>query len=149
MKRLARIAALFSLVGWLALAGAAGAYAGATSHADDPPRVSFVGLDGRGHERGGAHFSPADLGTLVVVVSWRSLAGAQTQRVELVTPDGSVYQRFTTDVTNVYGRARLETPVPVAGTWITESQIFGEWTVNVYLDDHLTPVATANFTLRH
>lgn len=149
MRRFARLAALFAMVGWLALAGAAGAFAESSSHHDDPPKVSFTGIDdhGRAHER--HHFSPAHLNTLVVAVSWRSLAGAHAQHVELVTPDGSVYQRFTSDVTNVYGRARFETPVRVSGTWITEYQIFGDWTVNVYLDDHTTPVATANFTLSH
>jgi hypothetical protein len=140
MTRLAKVAALFSMVGWLALSGAAVAFAESSSHHDDPPR-------GRAHQH--RHFSPAHLSTLVVAVTWRTLAGAHAQRVELVTPDGSVYQRFTTDVTNVYGHARIETPVRVAGTWITEYQIFGHWTVNVYLDDHPTPVATAGFTLSH
>jgi len=149
MTRLAKLAALLATVGWLMTVGATGVAAESSNHQDDPPRVSFVGIDdhGRAHER--HHFSPAHLNTLVVAVSWRSLAGAHTQRVELVTPDGSVYQRFTTDVRKVYGRARLETPVRVGGTWITEYQIFGRWTVNVYLDDHSTPVATADFVLAH
>jgi hypothetical protein len=149
MRGFAKTAALFSMVGWLVLAGAAVASAESSNYQDDPPRVSFIGIDDHGRAKEHQHFSPADLSTLVVAVSWRSLAGAHAQRVELVTPDGSVYQRLTTDVTNVYGRARIETPVRVGGTWITEYQIFGHWTVNVYLDDHATPVATAHFTLLH
>ena len=66
-----------------------------------------------------------------------------------MTPDGSLYQRFTSDVESADGRTSVETPVPVAGTWITEYQIFGTWTVNVYLDGDFTPVATTHFTLAH
>lgn len=149
MRRFAKIAALFSLVGWLGLAGAAGAVAETAKHHGAPADVSFIGINNHGHARGGHHFSPAQLNTLVVVVSWQTLVGAHAQRLELVTPDGSVYQRLTTAVGSADGRARVETPVPVGGTWITEYQIFGNWMVNVYLDDDTTPLATGHFTLAH
>ena len=149
MKRFATIAALFSLAGWLALAGPAAAFPGnATSHVDSA-RVSFKAIDTRGHARGGDRFSPDDLGTLVIAVSWQTLVGVHMQRVELVTPDGSLYQSFTTEVASYDGRALIETPVRVGGTWITEYQMFGDWTVNVYLDNDTTLVATGRFTLAH
>jgi len=149
MRGLAKTAALCSLVGWVALGAATAAWGATPKVHGDPARVSFKGIDNRGHERGGEHFSPEDLGTLVVVVSWQTLFGTHAQRVELVTPDGSVYQQFTSEVASYDGRARVETAVRVGGTWITEYQLFGNWTVNVYLDDDTTPVATGSFVLAH
>jgi len=151
MRRVVRIAVLLSLVGGLALTGPAGTVAETKTkgHSVEPADVSFIGINGHGHARGGYHFSPEHLNTLVVVVSWQTLVGAHTQRLELLTPDGSVYQGFTTEVGSVDGRARVETPVRVAGTWITEYQLFGPWTVNVYLDGQPTPVARGHFTLAH
>jgi hypothetical protein len=62
----------------------------------------------------------------------------------LITPDGSIYQRFTSDVESVDGRAIVEMRLPVAGTCITEFFLEGQWTVNVYLDG-----AVAESSLRH
>jgi hypothetical protein len=69
-----------------------------------------------------------------------------TQRVELITPDGSVYQNLTQEVASVTGTAVVETRLPVAGTWITKYDLHGRWTVNVYLDDALKPVTSAALT---
>ena len=163
MRRFAKSAALLLLAGGLVLTGAGSGFADKPGAAPDkrggdqepgvhsrgPAHIQLVGINNKGHERRGQHFSPARLNTLVVVVNWRTLVGAHVQRVELVTPAGSLYQRFTSDVRSPDGYARVETPVPVAVTWITEYQLFGEWTVNVYLDGNTTPVATTNFTLAH
>ncbi len=155
MRRFVKVAALLSLIGGLALAGAAGAVAETKRGQEpkgqhgEPAEVSFIGINDHGPARAGHHFSPEHLNTLVVVVSWQTLVGPHAQRLELVTPDGSVYQRFTAEVGSFDGRARVETPVRVAGTWITEYQLFGRWTVNVYLDGHHTPVASGHFTLSH
>ena len=167
MRRFAKRAALLLLAVGLVLTGAGSGFAdkpGAVKapdkrghqgdqetgvHHRGPAHIQLVGINNKGHERRGQHFSPARLNTLVVVVNWRTLVGAHVQRVELVTPAGSLYQRFTSDVRSPDGYARVETPVPVAGTWITEYQLFGEWTVNVYLDGATSPVATTHFTLAH
>jgi hypothetical protein len=161
MRRFVKIAVLLSLVGGLAVAGPAGAGAETKKEQEtkrgqeprgrhrEPADVSFIGINNHGHARSGHHFSPAHLSTLVVVVSWQTLVGLHTQRLELVTPDGSMYQAFTAEVGSVDGRARVETPVRVAGTWITEYQLFGHWTVNVYLDGQPTPAARGFFTLSH
>ena len=45
------------------------------------------------------------------------------------------------------GTAVVETRLPVAGTWITEYDLHGRWTVNVYLDDAVKPITGAGFTL--
>lgn len=175
MRRFAKSASLLLLAGGLVLAGAGSGFAdrpgakpagqpGAAETPDKrghhgdretavrhrgPARIQLVGIGKKGHERRGQHFSPARLSALVVVVNWRTLVGAHVQRLELVTPDGFVYQRFLSDIQSADGHASVETPVPVAGTWITEFQIFGQWTVNVYLDRDFTPVATTHFTLAH
>jgi hypothetical protein len=167
MRRFAKSAALLLLAGGLVLTGGGSGFAdkpGAAKapdkrghqggretvdHYRGPARIQLVGINKKGHERRGSHFSPARLNTLVVVVDWRTLVGAHVQRLELITPAGSLYQRFKSDVQSADGRASVETPVPMAGTWITEFQIFGEWTVNVYLDGGTTPVATTHFTLAH
>ena len=151
MRGLAKRAALLLLAGGLVLTGAASGFADKPGARPDrePARITLVGINKKGHERRGQHFSPARLNTLVVVVDWRTLVGAHVQRLELITPAGSLYQRFTSNVQSAHGRTSVETPVPVAGTWITEYQLFGEWTVNVYLDGGTTPVASTNFTLAH
>lgn len=166
MRPLAKRALLLLLAGGLTLTGAANGFAdkpGAKPagkpghpggretvvHHRGPALITLVGVNDKGQERRGQHFSPARLNTLVVVVGWRTLVGAHVQRLELVTPDGSLYQRFSSDVESADGRAHVETPVPVAGTWITEYQLYGTWTVNVYLDGNTTPVATTHFTLAH
>jgi hypothetical protein len=168
MRRFAKSAALLLLAGGLVLTGAANGFAdkpgakpadkrsdkradklGHESRHREPARIQLVGINNKGRERRGQHFSPARLNTLVVVVDWQTLVGAHVQRLELITPAGSLYQRFKSDVQSADGRASVETPVPMAGTWITEFQIFGEWTVNVYLDGGTTPVATTHFTLAH
>ena len=141
------------LVGWCALVGAPVAFAesrgaGLKSNSNRPPaQVSFVALTQNGHERRGNHFPADQVRVLKIDVEWLTLAGAHTQRLDLITPDGAVYQRFTAAVEGVVGHATVETLVPVAGSWITQYSLEGTWKVNVYLDDAIKPLATATFTL--
>ena len=141
------------LAGWLALAGAQAAFAEsrgaglASDHHRGPARVHFVAVTHEGRSRRGQHFTAARVRILKIDVEWRTLVGAHTQRLELIMPDGSVYQRFTSEVRSADGHATVETQVPVAGTWITDFSLEGAWEVNVYLDNAITPVATASFTL--
>ena len=100
-----------------------------------------------GRERRGQHFTAARVRILTIQVDWRTLVGAHTQQLELITPAGSVYQRFTVPVESVTGRAWVETQVPVAGSWITQHSLEGRWEVRVYLDEAVTPVTSATFTL--
>lgn len=141
------------LAGCLVLAGAPAALAesrGArleSDHHRGPARVHFVGVTHDGRARRGQHFTAARLRILKIDVEWRTLVGAHMQRLELIMPDGSVYQRFTSEVRSPDGHATVETQVLVAGTWITEFSLEGQWEVNVYLDNATTPIATATFTL--
>jgi hypothetical protein len=147
MARVSRIVPLL-LAGVLALQGAAPAFAGKAQ----PPRresasIELVGVNQHGRERNGVRFDTDRIRVLLIQVSWKTLVGQHTQRVELVTPDGSVYQNLTEPVSSVTGTAFVETRLPVTGTWITEYDLHGKWTVNVYLDDAVKPVTSERFTL--
>ena len=147
MRRALDTGLVLLLAGWLALAWAPVAFAGSRGVGPASARVDFVGVRDDGREQRGQHFTAARVRILKIDVEWRTLVGAHTQQLELITPGGSIYQRFTSAVESVTGRATVETQVPVAGTWITEFSLAGDWTVNVYLDEAVTPVATASFTL--
>ena len=112
-----------------------------------PARVRFVLVQHDGKERRGERFSVARARDLLIVVEWRALVGAHTQRLDVHAPDGALYQRFTAPVESLDGRARVETRLPVGGTWITERALLGRWRVRVFLDDATVPVAVAAFVL--
>ena len=160
MRRALDIGFVLLLAGGLALAGAPAALEagpkppppsrGARLEAGEhraPAEVTFLALMHNGRERRGQHFTAARVRILTIQVDWRTLVGAHTQQLELITPAGSVYQRFTVPVESVTGRAWVETQVPVAGSWITQHSLEGRWEVRVYLDEAVTPVTTATFTL--
>ena len=104
-------------------------------------------MNHHGRERRAQRFDADRLRSLVIQVGWRTLVGIHTQRLELITPDGSVYQTLNQPVESVTGTAVVETRLPVAGTWITQYDLHGRWTVNVYLDDAVKPVTSAGFTI--
>jgi len=147
MARALRIAS-FLLAGVLALQGAEPAFAGkAAQPRRESASVELVGVNQHGRERSGVRFDTDRIRVLLIQVSWQTLVGQHTQRLELITPDGSVYQNLTEPVSSVTGTAFVETRLPVTGTWITEYDLHGKWTVNVYLDDAVKPVTSERFTL--
>jgi hypothetical protein len=87
---------------------------------------------------------------LDIIVRW-NVAGLQTQRLDLFTPNGVLYRtysvEFDADAGRVQGRAAVETRLPVGGTWITEYSLFGAWRVDVYLGTQPTPITSASFVL--
>lgn len=111
--------------------------------------ISLVGVNRQGHERKGEHFSAQRLRDVIVVVHWRTLVGSHTQRLELIAPDGSVYQTLRAEVDSATGQTTVQTHVPVAGSWITEYSLFGKWRVNVYLDENARPEDSETFVLTH
>lgn len=119
----------------------------AVRHHRGAARIHFVGVNRRGQERTGDHFSVQRLRDVVVVVHWRTLVGQHTQRLELISPDGAVYQTFRTAVESASGQTTVETSVPVAGSWITDYSLFGKWRVNVYLDENARPEGSDTFVL--
>ena len=138
-------------------------------------RVHFVGLLHDGRLTGGEEFSGASLRDLLIVVEYRHLSGLHIQRIELYSPDGSLYQQRSTEVTLAGDRGdgpkadkkgdkgdkgkgpgsdrrggrgeRVEVRLPVGGTWITEHALFGAWRVEVYLDSERLPIASGVFVL--
>lgn len=115
-------------------------------------RVHFTAMldDGRRMRGHGRYGFPADsVRELLIVVDWKGLAGSHIQRLELYAPDGALYQRFTTGFSGAGRRtAPVETTLPVSGTPITQSSLFGEWCAEVYLDSEDAPIARQRFHLR-
>jgi hypothetical protein len=107
-------------------------------------RISGLHHDGVVKEQ--TQFTAAALRDLHLDVSYVQVDGAHRQRIELFTPDGTLYQRRSRDVIVTPGQA-VKTRVPVGGTWITDHSLFGNWRVAVYLDESPTPIATGAFAL--
>lgn len=103
--------------------------------------VQFTGVLHGGREQPGDQFSAQSLRDLLISVSHTALS-ASRQRIELSTPEGGIYQTFSGDATPA-----SQLRVPIGGTWITEHNLFGAWTVRVYLDRASLPAASAGFTL--
>lgn len=116
-------------------AGAPAAVPGAT--------IQFVGISNDGSQTGGAEFFGSVTRDLRILVGWTNLSGSHTQRLELFTPDGSLYQRLATSFTGT----SVEAGLPVGGTWITEHALFGAWRVEVFLDSQQMPITSGVFVL--
>lgn len=83
-------------------------------------------------------FSIASLRDLSIVVRWSNVpAGTHTQRLDILEPDGGLYQTVNTGfaVAPSNGSATTTQPIPVAGSWISQRSLSGNWTVQVSLDD--------------
>ena len=106
--------------------------------------LQFIGVNQDGSLTGGAQFLSGILRDLRIRVGWQNLSGSHTQRLELFSPDGSLYQRFSTQFANA---SSVETDLPVGGTWITEFSLFGAWRVDVFLDSQRMPITSAAFLL--
>jgi hypothetical protein len=113
-------------------------------------------------------FSVRKLRDLYVFVVWPELSGTHTQTVNFILPDGNLYVSKSTPFSVRYGQPRarsisgtsspqhfftasrgepaVATLLPVAGTHITQRNLYGTWTVQVLLDGKLA--RTAQFTLR-
>jgi hypothetical protein len=104
--------------------------------------VDFVGVLLKGQELEGRQFTGAELGDLKILVQWRNLFGHHRQRLELIAPDGSVYQSLSRPLTVSDVDAPVTTVVPVSGTWITRYGLYGSWCVDVFFDQDEKPVAS-------
>ncbi|HWQ02967.1 MAG TPA: hypothetical protein VNL38_00660 [Candidatus Nitrosotenuis sp.] len=113
----------------------------------------------------GTSFDITKLRDLYVFATWPDLSGNFTQTVEFYLPDGSLYLKKSTPFmvrngqplarrqasstlpewmfTKSRGVPAVVTPLPVAGTFITQRNLTGTWTVRVLLDGAL--VMTAQF----
>jgi hypothetical protein len=96
--------------------------------------------DGRSQQAD--EFSTTTLRDLLISMVYTNAGDLHQQRVDLYTPDGSLYQRLTGAMA-----PRTQTLVPVGGTWITEHSLFGGWRVDVFVDRETSPIASQAFTL--
>jgi len=110
-------------------------------------RLSFTALLKNGRARVGEHFTMSDLRELRVIVSWNEAEESHLQRVDLYAPDGTLYQRFANSFTGDRRPVSVVTRVPVAGSSIVDSSLFGEWCAEVFLDDEDAPIARRRFDL--
>ena len=109
-------------------------------------------------QRGGREFKLDDLRGLYVCIVWSGLAGTYAAQLTFVSPDGNVYQTMTlafvtaeapatVATVEVQGREHevkragwrgkgetvLVATLPVAGTYITQHNLTGRWTVKISL----------------
>jgi hypothetical protein len=112
-------------------------------------RIQFEGLLHTGKSLAGAEqFSAAALRDLLITVTYQNLAlGSHSQRLQLYTPDGALYQQFSTAFAVGGSVSQPETRLPVGGTWITQHSLYGTWRVEVYLDQARTPTVYRNLVL--
>jgi len=110
-------------------------------------RVSFVGVLTSGRNRTGESFPGGDLRELRMVVAWTEIEKVHHQRIELVGPDGELYQRFVTPFTGTGRSISITTRLPVTGSAITDAGLYGEWCAEVFLDDEDAPIARGRFIL--
>jgi hypothetical protein len=86
-------------------------------------------------------FSVASVRDVVIKVSWDNLpAGNHVQTLEIMIPGGGLYQATQTAFLMDGSSSGLFTAtrvLPVAGTWIQQRQMTGDWLVRVSLDDQV------------
>jgi hypothetical protein len=110
-------------------------------------RVSFVGVLTNGRNRAGETFPGAGLRELRLVVDWTDVEKIHHQRVEVSSPDGALYQRFASTFVGNGRAVSVSTRLPVTGSAITDSGLYGEWCAEVFLDDDDAPIARRRFFL--
>jgi hypothetical protein len=89
----------------------------------------------------GTSFSVASLRDLVIKVTWENIPeGNHVQTLEIMIPGGGLYQStqtaFLTDSSSA-GSFAVMRMLPVAGTWIPQRQITGDWLMRVSLDEQV------------
>lgn len=123
---------------------ACGAERSEVKHRGAHAEVSFEAVKRDRSVRPGHKFQAERVSDLLVIVDWSGVRPGQEQHLEVFAPDGSVYQRTATALSQ---NGRTETRLPVAGTWITQYSLYGEWCVQVYLDRGAAPIARKTFVL--
>ena len=115
------------------------------------PMATFVFCDHQAANcENGASFSMAATRDLEVEVSWQNVsAGNHVQTLEILTPGGNLYQQtqtaFEAPAVPTGPLVSIQT-LPVAGTWIQQRNIMGEWTARVSLDGQVIATQTVGLT---
>jgi len=138
---------IFEIAAILLLAvGSVGCMGSSSANGGGPPPLvpsaAFTFCDDGGPDCTPAtSFSVASVRDVVIKVSWDNLpAGNHVQTLEIMIPGGGLYQAtqtaFLTDSSSsgLFAATRV---LPVAGTWIQQRQMTGDWLVRVSLDDQV------------
>ena len=116
-----------------------------------PPSATFSFCDNEASGCSGeTSFSTAATRDLEVKVSWQNVpAGNHVQTLEILIPSGDLYQQTQM----AFGVAQGSTEplvaiqtLPVAGTWIQQRSMTGEWTARVSLDGQVIATQTVQLT---
>ncbi|MHB8755838.1 MAG: hypothetical protein ACYC92_12925 [Candidatus Acidiferrales bacterium] len=85
-----------------------------------------------------------------IKVTWNNLPpGHHTQTLNIIHPGGGLYQSFRSAFLIDKSSTRSLTTtnaLPVAGTWIVQRSLLGQWKVHVILDGRLITTQTVTLT---
>jgi len=120
---------------------------GCATNTSTPPPVTNVpplGLtlrvcdSGTPNCAGEANFSLGSLRDLQVNADWKNMpGGTHTQEIAFLLPNGVVYQTLSHGfgiAEGTFGAPTVSDAMPVAGTYITQRELTGDWTVQISLD---------------
>lgn len=104
------------------------------------------------------HFALASLYSVWIDSRWAGLpAGVHVEKMEIVTPQGNVYEtrswsfgaggQVACDAASAPGGCDAWDALLVSGTAIADYSMVGRWEVRAYLDQTSTPIGTGGFTL--
>lgn len=86
----------------------------------------------------GSSFRLSTIRDLGVGVDWKNVpGGTHTQQIALVQPNGVVYQTVSHSFgvpDDKLGTPKIADVIPIAGTFITQRDQVGEWSIEVSLD---------------
>jgi len=94
-------------------------------------------------------FSISKVRDLSVTVVWKNVpTGTHTQRLDLFLPNGDLYQTFSSGFVQPAGlssQLEVKQQIPVMGTWITQRELTGKWSVSLSLDGQNLSVGPLDF----
>jgi nitrous oxide reductase accessory protein NosL len=112
--------------------------------------VDLCGRTSQGCSPSGASVSMAAARDLVINVSWTNVpAGTHTQTLEVIEPDGGLYEAKTQAFAiedSSSGSVQTEEVLPLSGTAIAQRQLLGPWTLRVSLDTTMSVSQTVQLT---
>ncbi|MFZ0412210.1 MAG: hypothetical protein WA737_08295 [Candidatus Acidiferrales bacterium] len=127
----------------------AGGNGGGSAPLSNPAALITFCADGPDGCSPAGSFSVAALRDLVITVNWSGVApGNHAQTLELLLPGGGLLQSMKTGFkipAGSNGSFSAVRVLPVAGTWISQKQETGNWSVQVALDGK--PVASQSLEL--
>jgi len=140
-KKSLSLIALMAVIG-----GAAVSFGGCSTSTSSPVPVTVAPLElavrvcdsGTPNCPGETNFSLSSLRDLQVNADWKNMpGGTHTQEIAFLLPNGVVYQTFSHGFgvdEGTLGAPTVSDAMPVAGTYITQRELTGEWIVQISLD---------------